>query len=62
MTWRIDHEIKTIINFKGKHVATYQALVLDQMYHFKESQVKVTLEWLQSKTESIHFLTIMKGW
>ena len=36
--------------------------MLNQMYHLKESQVKVTLEWLQSKFESIDFLTIMKGW
>lgn len=62
MTRRIDHEIRTILNFKGKHVASYQALVLDQMYHFKEVQVRVTPEWLRSKTESIDFLTIMKGW
>ena len=56
MTQRIDHERRTILNFEGKHVSSYQ------MYHFIESQVRVTPEWLQSKTESIDFLTIMKGW
>lgn len=44
MTWRIDHESKTILNFYGKQVASYQAHVLGQMYHFKEAQVRVTLE------------------
>jgi hypothetical protein len=46
MTQRTDHESRTILNFKDKHVASYQALVLNQQYHFKESQVKVTREWL----------------
>ena len=50
------------MNFEGKHVAGYQGLVLDQMYHFKEAQVRVTLEWLKINSESIDFLTIMKGW
>ena len=62
MTRRIDHESKSILNFEGKYVASYQAHVLNQMYHFKEAQVRVTLEWLQSKSESIDFLTIIKGW
>ena len=61
MTKRIDHESRTIINFKGKNVASYQAPMLNQLYHFKEAQVRVTPEWLQSKTESIDFLSIMKG-
>ena len=46
MTRRIDHENGTILNFEGKHVASYQAPMLNQMYHFKEAQVRVTLEWL----------------
>lgn len=50
MTQRIDHESRTILNSMDKHLANYQALVLNQLYHFKEAQVKVTLEWLQSKT------------
>ena len=36
--------------------------MFNQLYHFKEAQVKVTLEWLQSKTEYVNFLSIMKGW
>ena len=32
------------------------------MYHFKESHVKVTLEWLKQKNGFADFLTIMKGW
>ena len=46
MTRIIDHESRTILNFEGKHVASYQDPILNQMYHFKESQVRVTREWL----------------
>lgn len=60
MTRRIDHESRTILNFKDKHVASYQAPVLNLLYHFKEAQVKVTPEWLKNKTESVYFLSIMK--
>ena len=62
MTQRIDHESRTILNFEDKHVSSYQALVLNQLYHFKEDQVKVTPEWLRNKTESLDFLSIMEGW
>ena len=62
MTRRIDHESRTILNYEDKHVANYQAPVLNLLYHFKEAQVKVTPDWLKSKTESIEFLSIMKGW
>ena len=62
MTRRLDHESRTILNFEVKHVANYQAPILNQWYHFKEDQMKVTLEWLKNKTESIDFLSIMKGW
>lgn len=62
MTWRIDHESRTILNFKDKHVASYQAPMLNQLYQFKEAQVRVTPKWLESKNESIDFIFIMKGW
>ena len=62
ITQRIDHKRRTILNFEGKHVASYQDPVLNKRYHFKEAQVRVTPEWLQSKIESMYFLTIMKGW
>ena len=62
MARRIDHERRTILNFQGKHVASYQDLMLNKMYHFKEAQVRMTPECLQSKSKSINFLTIMKGW
>ena len=61
MTRRIDQQSRTILNIQDKHVANYQALVLNQLYHFKEDQLKVTSEWLRNKTESINFLSIMKG-
>ena len=57
MTRRIDHGSRTVLNFEDKCVSNYQAPVLNQLYCFKESQVKVTQE-----IESIDFLSIMKGW
>ena len=62
MTQRIDHESRTILNFEDKHVTSYQALVLNQLYHFKGDQVKVTTEWFRNKIEFVDFLSIMKGW
>ena len=62
MIRRIDNEIRNILNFEDKHVASYQAPVLNQLYHFKEAQLKVTLERLKDETESVDFLSIMKGW
>ena len=62
MTRRIDYESIKILNFEDKHVTSYQAHILNQLYHFKEGQVKVTPEWLKNKTESVDFLSIMKGW
>lgn len=38
----IYHESRNILKFEGKHVASYQAHVLNQLYHFKEAQVRVT--------------------
>ena len=35
ITRRIDHETRKIINFKDNHVSSYQASVLDQLYHLK---------------------------
>ena len=37
LTRKVDHESKILLAFEGKHVASYQAPVLNQMYHFKES-------------------------
>ena len=62
MTRKVDHESKTLLDFEGKYVASYQVLVLNQMYHFKEAQIKVTQEWLQNKPQSINYLDSTKGW
>ena len=62
ITQRVDHDSRTILNFEDKNVASYQATMLNQLYHFKEAHVKVTPEWLKQKNDSIDFLTIMKGW
>ena len=61
MTRRVDHENRIILNFEVKNVASYQAPILDQFYHFKEAQVKVSPEWLKEKNEYVDFLSIMKG-
>ena len=58
----MDHENREILNFEDKSVASYQALVLNKLYHFKESHVKISLEWLKQNNDSTDFLTIMKGW
>jgi hypothetical protein len=56
ITRRVDHERKKILNFEDKNVANYQALVLNQLYHFKEAHVKVFPEWLKENNESANFL------
>ena len=56
MTRRIDHESRKILNFEDKHVAIYQALILNQLYHFEEAQVNVTSEWLKNKTKFVDFI------
>ena len=53
ITWRADHENREILNFEDKNVASYKALVLNQIYHFKEAHVKVTLEWLKQKNDYV---------
>ena len=62
MNQRIYHESKTILKFEGKHVVSYQVTIVNQLYHFKEAQVKVTPYWLKRRNESVDFLYIMKGW
>ena len=62
ITWKVDHENRAILNFENKSVSSYKALILNQIYHFKESHIKVTPEWLKQKNEFVDFLTIMKGW
>jgi hypothetical protein len=58
----VNHENRAILNFEHTHVASYQASVLNQLYHFKEAYVKVTPEWLKQKNDSADLLSIMKGW
>ena len=35
MTQRIDHESKTIFNLEETNVAKFQAILMNQLYHFK---------------------------
>ena len=62
ITRKIDHEHRSILNYEDKSVSKYKALVSNQMYHLKESHIKVTPEWLEQKSESVDPLTILKGW
>ena len=61
MTTKVDHSNTILLNFKEKHVASYQPYTIHIMYHFKEPQIKITQEWLQSKEETIDYLSQMKG-
>ena len=61
-TRKIDNDHRSIINYENKSVASYKASVFNQIYHLKESHIKVTQEWLIQKNEVVDFLTIMKGW
>ena len=46
LTQKLIHESRTLVDFEGKHVESYQSYVLNQIYHFKESKIKVTKEWI----------------
>ena len=55
ITRKIDHENRSILNYEDKSVASYKASFLNQMYHLKESHIKVKPEWLRQKSESVDF-------
>jgi hypothetical protein len=44
ITRKMDHENREILNSEDKSVSSYKESVLNQIYHFKESHIKVTLE------------------
>ena len=58
----IDHQHRSILNFEGTVVAHYNPSMINQMYHLKQANIKVSLKWLMQKSESIDLLTILKGW
>ena len=62
ITRKIDHEHRPILNYEDKSVAGYKASIFNQIYHLKESHIKVTPKWLRQKSESADILIIMKGW
>ena len=49
ITWKIDHENRSILNYENKSVASYKASVFNQIYHLKEADIKVTPEWLKQE-------------
>ena len=58
---KVDHQHWLILNFEGKVVASDKASMINQMYHFKEARMKISLEWLRQKSEFVDLLTILKG-
>ena len=62
ITRKIDHQHRSILNFEGTIVAHYKPSMINQMYHLKEANIKVSFEWLRQKSESVDLLTIFKGW
>ena len=62
ITRKVDHQHRSILNFEGKVVASYKSSMINQMYHLKEANIKISPEWLRLKSESVDMLTILKGW
>ena len=62
ITRKIDHQHRSILNAKGKAVANYKPSMINQIYHIKETTVKISPDWLKQKCESADMLTILKGW
>ena len=62
MKRKVDHSNRIVLNFDRKHVVSYQPYTIHQMYHFKETQIKITQEWLHSRAKIIDYLSQMKGW
>ena len=62
ITRKIDHQHRSILNAEGKVVANYKPSMINQIYHLKEATVKISLDWLKQKSESMDMLTILKGW
>ena len=54
---KFDHSNKILVNFNRKHVVNYQPYTIHQMYHFKEPQIKITQDWLQSRAKIIDYLS-----
>ena len=44
ITRKIDHENRSILNYKNKSVGNYKASVFNQIYHLREAHIKVTPE------------------
>ena len=43
-------------------MSNYKDLMFNQMYHLKEAYIQLSPTWLEQKSESAYFLTILKGW
>ena len=62
ITRKVDHSNQILLNYEEKHGASYQRYTIHIMYHFKEPQIKITQEFLQSKAKTIDYLAQMNGW
>ena len=47
---KIDHQHQSILYFKGTVVSHYKPSMINQMYHLKEANIKVSPEWLRKKS------------
>ena len=43
-------------------MANYKPSIINQIYHLKESTVKISSDWLKQKIESVDMLTRLKEW
>ena len=62
ITRKVDHQHLSILNFEGKIVVSYKPSMINQMYHLKESSIKISPEWLKQKSGSTDLLNILKRW
>ena len=54
ITRKVDHQHRSILNFEGKVVSSYEPSMIIQMYHIKEAIIKISPKCLEQKTESPH--------
>ena len=47
ITKKIDHQHRSILNFEGIVVAHYNPSMINQMYHLKEANIKISPKWLR---------------
>ena len=49
ITRKVYHQHRSMLNFEGRIVASYKASMINQMYHLKETRIKISPAWLEAK-------------